>query len=95
MPTLIDPNKICVGCMQPLKKELGVCPHCGVNNATYRNTVEQLPVRSVVSGKYLVGRTLGQGGFGITYIGWELNLDMKLAIKEYYPGNCVGRLWQA
>jgi serine/threonine protein kinase len=34
---------------------------------------------------------LGQGGFGITYIGWDLNLDIKVAIKEYYPEGCVTR----
>ncbi len=91
MPEIINPNLVCMGCMQPLRKEQGVCAHCGANNATFRNTVEQLPVRTVLVGKYLVGKALGQGGFGVTYLGWELNLDMKLAIKEYYPSSCVSR----
>lgn len=34
---------------------------------------------------------IGQGGFGIIYLGWDLNLDMKLAIKEYYPNGFVIR----
>ena len=30
-------------------------------------------------------------GFGISYIGWDLNLDCKVAIKEFYPRNYVTR----
>jgi serine/threonine protein kinase len=34
---------------------------------------------------------LGEGGFGITYIGWDLNLNIKIAIKEFYPTGFVTR----
>ena len=30
-------------------------------------------------------RVLGQGGFGITYLGWNIKLDIPVAIKEYLP----------
>ncbi len=30
-------------------------------------------------------RILGQGGFGITYLGWNMTLDIPVAIKEYLP----------
>ena len=41
--------------------------------------------------RYLVGRVLGEGGFGITYIGCDLRLELKVAIKEYYPVDKVSR----
>ena len=39
----------------------------------------------------MVGMALGEGGFGITYIGRDLTLDMRIAIKEYYPNGCANR----
>ena len=36
--------------------------------------------------RYIVGRVLGYGGFGVTYIGWDGKLEQKVAIKEYLPG---------
>ena len=51
-----------------------------------------LPAGTVLSnGRYLVGWALGQGGFGITYIGRDLTLNMRIAIKEYYPSAYVSR----
>ncbi|MGH8547037.1 MAG: serine/threonine-protein kinase, partial [Methylococcales bacterium] len=34
---------------------------------------------------YRIERVLGQGGFGITYLARDLNLDQEVAIKEYLP----------
>ena len=82
---MIDPNLLCMRCMGELTHENGVCPHCGFDNASPSNEPHQLECRSILVGSYLVGCVLGQGGFGITYVGWDLNLDLKIAIKEYYP----------
>jgi serine/threonine protein kinase len=34
---------------------------------------------------YVLDRVLGQGGFGITYLARDTNLDQLVAIKEYLP----------
>jgi len=34
---------------------------------------------------YVLERVLGQGGFGITYLARDTNLDQQVAIKEYLP----------
>lgn len=79
--------KRCIGCMEDMGNASGVfCPHCGYNNS--ESTPKQpyaMQPNTLLHGRYLVGRVLGQGGFGITYIGFDMVLNLKVAIKEYFP----------
>jgi len=58
------------------------CPVCGYNEAAQDIPPHVLRPRTILNGKYLIGKALGQGGFGITYIGWDLNLDIKVAVAD-------------
>ena len=79
----------CLGCMEDF---LGYpCPKCGYDLSAESRSEYILPPQTILAGKYLVGRVLGQGGFGITYIGWDIALERKVAIKEYYPKGQVSR----
>lgn len=40
---------------------------------------------------YVIERVLGQGGFGITYLANDSNLDRRVAIKEYLPTEIARR----
>ena len=77
----------CYGCMRELNAPACVCPHCGYDNTNgpASQPSHVLPCGTVLNGQYVVGRSLGQGGFGITYIGYDLNLEFPVCIKEYYP----------
>jgi len=81
--------KRCLGCMK-MKENSPVCEHCGYNE-NVPNYPHQLPIGTVLRGQYTVGKVLGQGGFGITYIGWDNFLDVPVAIKEFYPSSFVNR----
>lgn len=84
-------NHICLKCMKE-KPDFGVpCPYCGFDESEYPKEKIQLNYFSVLRGQYLVGKTIGQGGFGITYIGFDMNLEMKVAIKEYFPDGFANR----
>lgn len=41
--------------------------------------------------EYRIEQTLGIGGFGLTYLATDSNLNLKVAIKEYLPGDLALR----
>lgn len=82
-------QKRCYSCMR-LKNRSPLCEHCGYDDRRV-NRSHQLPRGTVLKDQYIVGKVLGQGGFGITYMGWDKNLDTPVAIKEYYPNGVVRR----
>ncbi|MBC7602931.1 MAG: protein kinase [Ramlibacter sp.] len=41
--------------------------------------------------EYVIDRPLGGGGFGVTYLARDSNLQLPVAIKEYFPGDLVTR----
>ena len=71
----------------------GICPHCGYDPEWDKNKhPNALPHGSVLAGRYVVGRVLGQGGFGVTYIALERSTNQKKAIKEYLPTSMAHRM---
>ena len=82
----------CTNCMKLLAEDAaGPCPRCGFDPEASPQPAEALRRNTILHGKYLVGRVLGRGGFGITYVGLDLTLELKVAIKEYYPAGAAMR----
>jgi serine/threonine protein kinase len=74
----------CMGCMTD-KGAAAVCPRCGFVESDQPATPAHLPPRTLLQARYVVGRVLGEGGFGITYLGWDETLALRVAIKEFLP----------
>lgn len=80
----------CFGCMEEIPGY--PCHNCGFDPTQTTAPNYVLPYGTILDGRYLVGNMLGRGGFGITYIGFDLMLQRKVAIKEYYPSGQVSRI---
>jgi len=77
---------LCPHCMQPT--QAGTCTHCGKPTA-YTAAAHHLPVSAILNANglhsYSLGAALGQGGFGVTYIAYDMTAKTRVAIKEYLP----------
>ena len=81
-------GKTCIRCSAPVKG--GRCPVCGFDCSDELESVN-LTAGTVLDDRYVIGRVIGSGGFGITYLAYDTELEKSVAIKEYYPKNVAVR----
>ena len=84
---------LCYNCFKEIPEGNGPCPYCGFDLS---ENVKKYPVAlragTVLNHRYMVGRVLGQGGFGITYLAWDESLKTRVAVKEYMPNDMAARV---
>lgn len=85
---------LCLGCMQEYEGDFNVCPYCGYEQDAPAKEAYHIMPGTIVRDRYIVGKVLGFGGFGITYIGFDMTLQHKVAIKEYFPSEFATRMPQ-
>lgn len=82
---MIDVERLCPGCMGFWEDTKQPCPHCGFSWSGQPAPGRELPLFTILSGRYLLGRKLGSGGFGITYLAMDLLEERPVAMKEFFP----------
>ncbi len=83
-------SKICLRCMKN-SDEPEICPYCGREKAGQRTWSKALAPGTILNNKILIGNILGKGGYGITYIGYDMLLEYPVAVKEFFPDEMVDR----
>ncbi len=81
----------CMGCMQPISEFSDNCYHCGYP-AAGQNPAGYLPVRTQLSGRYVVGRALEKRNDAIIYIGYDKTARNTVLLREFFPGGLCERL---
>ncbi len=83
-------GKLCLRCMK-VSDDLGICPYCGKEKSGQLTWSKALAPGTVLNNKILIGNILGKGGYGITYIGYDMLLEYRVAVKEFFPDEMVDR----
>ena len=81
----------CNSCFNKFDSNLDICPFCGYSEEDDSEGSSFLRPGHEIADRYIVGRVLGMGGFGITYKAWDKKFNTVLAIKEYYPCGLANR----
>ncbi len=80
----------CPNCFQSDCFNGSVCYQCGYEEKTPRDQ-RALPPGVLLQNRYFLGRVLGIGGFGITYLAFDSRLRQRCAVKEYFPAEWAMR----
>ena len=82
----------CPNCFGEYDESMDVCPFCGYAPVSQSDQYPLALARGrILAGRYILGRVLGQGGFGITYLAWDARDKVRVAIKEFFPDSLVMR----
>lgn len=88
----MNDEHFCYNCFTELKEDCEVCPFCGYDA---RKDEGKFPLalshNTILGGRYITGRVLGQGGFGITYLALDWKTRERVAVKEYLPDSMATR----
>ena len=81
---MANTHPYCMGCMNPLPEGRAECGICGYP-VDKQNPPLYLPVGTVLSDRYLVGRVLDAGGDLAEYIGLDQVSKSPIVIREFLP----------
>ena len=74
----------CTNCFSEINTEK--CPYCGYEESDSISGIGvNLRPGTVIGKKYISGQLLGSGGFGNTYLAFDTEQEIKVAIKEFHP----------
>ena len=79
----INGKRLCENCFSESEGEF--CRYCGYNSSVTVSDPTMLKPGSILLGKYIIGKVIGKGGFGVTYLAYDNSTGKKAAIKEYFP----------
>ncbi|MCR5276041.1 MAG: serine/threonine protein kinase [Clostridiales bacterium] len=85
-------SKRCLGCMELFDEDFDVCPKCGFVVGQPAEEPIHMNPGTILHDRFTIGKVLGFGGFGATYLAWDEVLERKVAVKEYLPSEFSTRV---
>lgn len=83
-------HRICGNCFSQVIKGR-VCRSCGYTADFVGIEYDALETGFLLNGRYVVGKIIGRGGFGLIYLAYDEKNGKIVAVKEYYPDGLAVR----
>jgi len=81
----------CYSCFKEFDDQFDICPFCGEIKSNEPKEPIHLRPGTVLLDRYVIGTTVGAGGFGIIYKAWDSKLETIVAVKEFFASRLVTR----
>lgn len=85
----MEKEKLCLRCMRKIGNNT-VCPYCR-NESSKPQKDPYLPLKTVVGGRYLIGKLVRSNAEGNTYNAFDLETKKPVSIRELYPAGLLSR----
>ena len=85
----MEKEKLCLRCMRKIGNNTS-CPYCR-NESNKPQKEPYLPLKTVVGGKYLIGKVVSSNGEGSTYNAFDLQDKKPVTLRELYPKGLLSR----
>lgn len=87
----MDLQYLCTNCLIGTVRN-GTCTYCHKSvHEALKHPANALPARYMLGAQYYLGKVIGNGGFGITYLAWDCIEQRRVIVKELYPRQDVQR----
>lgn len=86
---MIDAANLCMGCMKDIG-DAKQCPYCGFHKDSPQ-LAPYLPLRTMVGGRYCIGKLLEYNGDGAAYIAWDTERNTVVSVREFLPDSIAER----
>ena len=85
----MEKEKLCLRCMRKIGNNT-ICPYCR-NESGKPQKDPYLPLKTVVGGRYLIGKLVSTNGEGSTYNAFDLEAKRPVTLREFYPKGLLTR----
>ncbi len=86
---MLNTDRLCPGCMNDNGGEQ-ICSICGYDTND-RNDPDKLPVRFMLSDRYMIGKILSSNSESTVYMAWDTTIGEAVCVREYFPRGCAIR----
>ena len=83
----MEKEKLCLRCMRKIGDN-DFCPYCRKENSEPQKA-PFLPLKTVVGGRYLVGKLVASNSEGSTYYAFDLEKKTPVTLRELFPKGIV------